>query len=68
MLMAHCKHQGYEVECKGDVRRTEHGMLCVAHGYRAFLKRRCGVEVEPDWYGVQSEDEDTMFADTEGSE
>ena len=45
-----------------------------AEQYQGFLYRRAGsyrrseVEISADWYGVQSEDEDTMFADTEGSE
>jgi hypothetical protein len=58
-----CKHAGYEVDCKGDVRRTKHGMLCGCHAYKAFLRERCGVEVEPDAYGAKSEYEGTMFAD-----
>lgn len=62
--MAACKHDGYEVPCKGDVRRTKYGMLCGCHAYRALLRERCGYEVEPDGYGTQSEYADTMFDDS----
>jgi len=63
--MSACKHEGYEVECKGDVRRTKYGMLCGCHAYRAFLKERCGYEVEPDGYGVENENEGMMFSEQE---
>jgi len=60
--MSQCLHHKMKPGCKGDVRRTPHGMLCHTHAYIAFLRARCGLDVHEDSYVAVRENVGTMFA------
>ena len=65
VVLMTCQHHKLKPQCKGDVRHTPHGVLCYAHEYQAFLRVRCGLDVEPDSYGAENEMPGTIFEQQE---